>query len=122
MNDHEVTPRAAGRRSARSPSTPPGSSAERRATEPGAPPPARFRATGNRPAWPRERRSDLARLPADIRWQTSTHSNTQGGTCIEVGHHGGTVYIRDSRNRSGTVIVITASGWTNFLTSIREFR
>ena len=47
-------------------------------------------------------------------WRTSTRSSGSG-QCVEVANVGGQVAIRDSKDRSGPVLVFGASEWRNFL-------
>ncbi|WP_242608669.1 DUF397 domain-containing protein [Actinomadura formosensis] len=55
-----------------------------------------------------------------MRWRRSTHSNTQGANCVEIGQYGEMVYIRDSRNRPGPVIAITQDDWTHLLNALHS--
>jgi hypothetical protein len=50
-------------------------------------------------------------------WRTATY--TQGnGACVEVaGLSGGRVAVRDTKDRTGPAIVMTADGWRTFLAS-----
>jgi Domain of unknown function (DUF397) len=53
-------------------------------------------------------------------WRTATY--TQGnGACVEVaGLGGGRVAVRDTRDRTGPAIVITADQWRTFLASTQK--
>jgi hypothetical protein len=51
-------------------------------------------------------------------WRKSTHSDANGGDCVEVGT-AGTVLVRDTTNRSGTVLSVPAATWTTFLSTLR---
>jgi len=52
-------------------------------------------------------------------WHRSSAS--QGtGACIEVATSGSVVLVRDSRNRSGTVLACTADQWRRLLRQIRD--
>ena len=52
-------------------------------------------------------------------WRTSSYSNN-GGACVEVaGNMPGVVAVRDSKDRNGPVLVLTAAQWTEFTAGIR---
>jgi hypothetical protein len=53
-------------------------------------------------------------------WRTATY--TQGnGACVEVaGLGGGRVAVRDTKDRTGPAIVITADQWRTFLASTQK--
>ncbi|MEU7020371.1 DUF397 domain-containing protein [Streptomyces sp. NPDC046203] len=54
-------------------------------------------------------------------WRKSTHSNTSGGNCLEVADDSSPdlVPVRDSKRPHGPVLLITATAWTPFITSVR---
>ena len=51
-------------------------------------------------------------------WRTSSAS-ANGETCIEVGTTSGGVAVRDTTNRGGETLSVTASAWTAFLAALR---
>ena len=51
-------------------------------------------------------------------WRKSTQSYTNG--CVEVAFVDGHVAVRDSKNRSGPVLVFTPFEWTAFLGGVRD--
>ncbi|MFJ1884129.1 MULTISPECIES: DUF397 domain-containing protein [unclassified Streptomyces] len=53
-------------------------------------------------------------------WRKSSHSNGDGGNCLEVadGHHG-LVPVRDSKRPEGPMLVIPASAWTPFVEAVK---
>jgi hypothetical protein len=51
------------------------------------------------------------------RWRKSTRSGTNG--CVEVAFVQGQVAVRDSKDRSGQVLVFTAHEWAAFLSGVR---
>lgn len=54
-----------------------------------------------------------------MRWRRSSYSGDTGN-CVEVSSHDSErVTIRDSRNASGSVLVLDRTEWARFLTSIR---
>jgi hypothetical protein len=57
-------------------------------------------------------------LPSiDETWRTSTRSG-QNGACVEVRQVAGTVQVRDSKDRSGPVLMFTADVWQSFVSAI----
>ena len=50
-------------------------------------------------------------------WRKSTRSGTNG--CVEVAFVQGQVAVRDSKDRSGPVLVFTAHEWEAFLSGAR---
>jgi hypothetical protein len=61
--------------------------------------------------------TDLSRAS----WHKSTFSNGQGGNCVEVAHNlPGIVAVRDSKDRNGPVLTLTASEWLAFVSSVQD--
>lgn len=57
---------------------------------------------------------------AHIEWRKSSHSGSNGGDCVEVaGTSLGVVAIRDSKNPTGPVLIISASDWATFLHAVK---
>jgi hypothetical protein len=55
-------------------------------------------------------------------WRKSSHSYVNGD-CIEVaGHAGGLVTVRDSKNRSGSVLAFGRAQWGAFIDGVRDGR
>lgn len=57
-----------------------------------------------------------------VRWRVSSRSDSGGGNCVEVGalvDGSGQVAVRDSKDRSGPMLVVSRPAWTAFLTSLR---
>lgn len=53
-------------------------------------------------------------------WRKSTRSNN-GGACVEVATNlPGVVAVRDSKDREGTVLVVSANEWRAFLGGVRD--
>ena len=52
---------------------------------------------------------------SNAEWFKSSHSNNQGGECVEVAHLAGHVGVRDSKNPSGPALVFTQGEWQAFL-------
>ncbi len=54
-------------------------------------------------------------------WRTSSYSGTQGGNCVEVAGHDGTILVRDTKDHSyGHVHRFTATSWRAFVTAVRN--
>ncbi|MGW2109859.1 DUF397 domain-containing protein [Streptomyces sp. NPDC001948] len=54
------------------------------------------------------------------RWRKSSHSNTSGGNCLEVADgHQDLVPVRDSKRPEGPALVIPASAWTPFVEAVK---
>ncbi|MEV5970138.1 DUF397 domain-containing protein [Streptomyces sp. NPDC051921] len=53
-------------------------------------------------------------------WRKSSHSNQDGGACIEVSDdftH--VVPVRDSKTLRGPILVFPAGGWSSFVTAVK---
>ncbi|MEO3750691.1 DUF397 domain-containing protein [Streptomyces sp. B6B3] len=56
-------------------------------------------------------------------WRTSSHSNGNGGNCVEVADGvPGLVPVRDSKDRAGSILLIRDSAWSPFLNFLAEER
>ncbi|MBK3568367.1 MULTISPECIES: DUF397 domain-containing protein [unclassified Streptomyces] len=54
------------------------------------------------------------------RWRKSSYSNGSGGECIEVADGvTGVVPVRDSKVPNGPVLLLPASAWSPFISSLR---
>ena len=51
-------------------------------------------------------------------WRKSTHSDANGGDCIEVASTD-TVIVRDATDRSGVVLTPTSEAWQRFVASLK---
>ena len=51
-------------------------------------------------------------------WRTSTYSGSQAN-CVEVGNAAGLVKVRDTKDRQGPVITVSADTWRRFTTKIK---
>ncbi|MFD7691178.1 DUF397 domain-containing protein [Streptomyces sp. NPDC059781] len=54
-------------------------------------------------------------------WRKSSHSNDQGGSCLEVldGYPAG-VPVRDSKVPDGPAVVFSMAGWASFIAALRD--
>ncbi|MFF7676402.1 DUF397 domain-containing protein [Actinacidiphila glaucinigra] len=48
-------------------------------------------------------------------WFTSSHSNSEGGACVEVAFGQGAVLVRDSKDRAGAWLTFTPGAWADFV-------
>ncbi|GAA3480993.1 DUF397 domain-containing protein [Streptomyces yanii] len=65
----------------------------------------------------------------ELAWFKSSHSNNEGGECIEVAYEGGacvevatcphTVHVRDSKVIDGPTFAVTAAAWSAFVAGAR---
>jgi hypothetical protein len=46
-------------------------------------------------------------------WRKSTYSDANGGDCVEVASTD-TILVRDTTDRSGAMLTVTAEAWRNF--------
>jgi hypothetical protein len=54
-------------------------------------------------------------------WRKSSFSNGSGGDCVEVALNlPGVIAVRDSKDRHGPVLTLTANQWTRLLREIRS--
>lgn len=54
-------------------------------------------------------------------WRKSSYSGPQGN-CVEVGFAATTIGVRDTKDRDGGTLVLTADQWTGFLHAIEHGR
>jgi hypothetical protein len=54
---------------------------------------------------------------SEYKWRKASRSSSNGDACVEVATNvPGAVAVRDSKNPSGAVLVVTAEQWRGFLT------
>ncbi|WP_399884789.1 DUF397 domain-containing protein [Streptomyces sp. BBFR51] len=57
------------------------------------------------------------------RWRKSSHSNGEGGDCVEVAEGvTGVVPVRDSKVTGGPVVVVGSVAWTEFIRTVGAAR
>lgn len=54
------------------------------------------------------------------RWRKSSRSGGNGGACIEVADHAGHVLIRDTQDRQGPMLKVTADEWRRFADQVKR--
>jgi hypothetical protein len=52
-------------------------------------------------------------------WRKSSYSGNGGANCVETGTAPGTVLVRDTANRDGSTLEITADAWASFTASLK---
>jgi hypothetical protein len=52
-------------------------------------------------------------------WRKSSYSSDNGGACVECGTGAGAVLVRDTTNRDGGTLRVSASAWAKFTTAIK---
>jgi hypothetical protein len=55
----------------------------------------------------------------DLRWRKSSFSGGNGGACVEVGQHGGSVFVRDSKADTCPELPFSYGAWMEFLATLR---
>ena len=51
-------------------------------------------------------------------WRKSTYSGGSSNNCVEVATNG-TVLVRDTTNRDGYTLTVTATAWSNFTSTLK---
>jgi uncharacterized protein DUF397 len=52
-------------------------------------------------------------------WRKSSFSSSNGGACLETASGHGVVLVRDTTDRTGTMLSVPAGAWETFLGTIR---
>jgi hypothetical protein len=55
-------------------------------------------------------------------WRKSTYSGNNGGACVEVASAALGVMVRDTTDRAGAVLSVSASAWRALLAEVRVSR
>ncbi|MFE4691344.1 DUF397 domain-containing protein [Streptomyces sp. NPDC056749] len=54
-------------------------------------------------------------------WRRSSHSNQDGGACVEVSDDfAAVVPVRDSKNPHGPALTFAADGWSSFVAALKD--
>ncbi|WP_335936728.1 DUF397 domain-containing protein [Streptomyces sp. PTD5-9] len=53
-------------------------------------------------------------------WRKSSYSGPANGECLEVADGYATVPIRDSKTPNGPTLVLSANGWTAFVSAVKN--
>lgn len=55
-----------------------------------------------------------------LTWVKSSYSGSQGGNCVEAAADGqGAILIRDTQDREGPVLQVTAGAWRRFAAALK---
>ncbi|MGH3187228.1 MAG: DUF397 domain-containing protein [Streptosporangiaceae bacterium] len=52
-------------------------------------------------------------------WRKSSYSGANGGECVEVATTAGAVMVRDSTDRGGDTLTVSAAAWRAFVVAVR---
>ncbi|KOG31734.1 MULTISPECIES: DUF397 domain-containing protein [Streptomyces] len=55
-------------------------------------------------------------------WRKSSHSNEDGGQCVEVADHLPVVPVRDSKTPAGPALVFGPAAWSSFVAGVKGGR
>jgi hypothetical protein len=50
-----------------------------------------------------------------LAWLKSSYSGAEGGDCVQVAASGGTVHVRDSKDKAGAVLTFAPAAWAAFV-------
>ncbi|WP_329029461.1 DUF397 domain-containing protein [Streptomyces sp. NBC_01423] len=54
-------------------------------------------------------------------WHKSSHSNQDGGACVEVSHSfADVVPVRDSKHAGGPALTFPADDWSSFVSAVKD--
>jgi len=56
----------------------------------------------------------------NMNWRKSTYSGDNSGNCVEVGNVASVVAVRDTQDRSGTVLRFTPDAWRRFSDQVKR--
>jgi hypothetical protein len=51
-------------------------------------------------------------------WRKSSYSGSEAN-CVEAGNAGGRIGVRDTKDRQGPALTVTAGAWRRFMTGIK---
>jgi hypothetical protein len=52
-------------------------------------------------------------------WRKSSYSGANGGSCVETASGDGVVLVRDTTNRDGGTLAVSAQAWAAFVGTLR---
>jgi hypothetical protein len=53
-------------------------------------------------------------------WRTSSYTGANGGNCVEVGHVGPMIAVRDTKDRNGPVLQVSPAAWRRFAGQVKS--
>jgi hypothetical protein len=57
--------------------------------------------------------------PVTPGWRKASYSSNGGGSCVEAGDFPGGVLVRDTTDRDGAMLCISARAWQSFTTGLK---
>ncbi|MFD6986770.1 DUF397 domain-containing protein, partial [Streptomyces sp. NPDC059956] len=58
---------------------------------------------------------EASQEPLRLVWRKSSYSSEEGGECVEVATAVGSVHVRDSKNKAGSMLSFAAGQWATFV-------
>ena len=56
----------------------------------------------------------------DLKWRTASYSSNGGETCVEAAGDDHGVYVRDTTDRTGPVLLFTPDSWRRFAAQVKR--
>jgi hypothetical protein len=53
-------------------------------------------------------------------WRTSSFSNANGGQCVETASGDGVILVRDTTDRDGSMLALSADAWRTFARDLKR--
>jgi uncharacterized protein DUF397 len=53
-------------------------------------------------------------------WRKSSYSGANGGNCVEVGSRDSRVLVRDTKDRTESVLTFSAASWCRFAAQVKR--
>jgi hypothetical protein len=53
-------------------------------------------------------------------WRTSSYTGNGGGNCVETASGNGVIMVRDTKDRDGGTLALSADAWSAFLAGIKQ--
>lgn len=54
------------------------------------------------------------------RWRTSSYTGANGGNCVEVGHTGHMIAVRDTKDSQGPALAFSPTAWRRFAGQVKS--
>ncbi len=59
-------------------------------------------------------------MTSHVSWRKSSYSGGSGGNCIEVGSGQDVIVVRDTKDRQGPVLKVSAEAWRRFADRLKD--
>lgn len=59
-------------------------------------------------------------MNVELTWFKSSHSDSEGGACIEVATAPAAVHVRDSKDKAGPRLTFAPTAWADFVTYVTQ--